>query len=322
MQANTSNKIDNTTPCRKLQTRNSASINKTLKPSVHAIFSILVFTLLFLGNAVVTAACDGNHCCFNSDCGDNYCEGGHGYFCKCKEEKYFFFTAYKYNTGECRSRRANGQEAYQGDYESCSHRNGICGICGPKVNVGQSCSANSDCYSGWCEGQITIGCQGTCMDIVPPTQMPTMAAEQEPIRSKLGSPYSKKFMLINPETGKVLDVSDRKCHNGNNINLWRRNDTPAQIFHYHYESKAIVNVLCDKALDLSGNRCDNGTNLQLWSRHGGMNQQFMFYTDRTIRSAQCNRVIDVAGYNMDNGANLYVWDKHGGWNQKWKVQYV
>ena len=132
---------------------------------IRVISSVLVFTLLLLVNPV-TAGCDGNHCCYNHDCGGStpYCEGGHGVNCKCKEEKFLFFTAKKRNTGQCRSLRPNGQNAYKNDFNSCAHRNGVCGVCGPKVPAGKKCSENSDCESGWCDGEFTVGCNGTCKD--------------------------------------------------------------------------------------------------------------------------------------------------------------
>ena len=149
-------------------------------------------------------------------------------------------------------------------------------------------------------------------------------ASRGPARSTPSAPYSKQFMIINPKTGKALDVSGRKCHDKNNIQLWDRTGSPAQIFHYHYETKAIVNVLCDKSLDIGGGSCDNGTNIQLYKRHGGLNQQFVFEESDagTVRNEKCNRVIDIAGGENKNGANLHIWDAHGRWNQKWEIEYV
>ena len=126
------------------------------------ISTVLVFTLLLLGNAVVTEACDGNHCCYNSDCGGStpYCEGGHGIDCKCAEA----WWSGRFNTGQCRSLKADGELAYEGDYNSCTHGDGVCGVCGPKVPAGKKCSENSDCESGWCDGELTVGCNGTCKE--------------------------------------------------------------------------------------------------------------------------------------------------------------
>mmetsp|Transcript_1021 Transcript_1021/g.1218 ORF Transcript_1021/g.1218 Transcript_1021/m.1218 type:complete len:203 (-) Transcript_1021:129-737(-) len=137
------------------------------------------------------------------------------------------------------------------------------------------------------------------------------------------SGYSKKFMLINPQTGKALDVDGAKCNDGTNIHLWDVNRSGAQIFHYHYDSKAIVNVMCNKAIDISAFNCNDGANIQLWSRNRSGAQQFSFYTDRTIRSVGCqNKAIDIDKGSSDNGTNILSWSIHGGTNQKWKVEYV
>jgi len=138
-----------------------------------------------------------------------------------------------------------------------------------------------------------------------------------------GGGFSRKFMLINPQTGKALDVNGAKCDAGTNIHLWDVNRSGAQIFHYHYDSKAIVNVMCNKAIDISAFNCNDGANIQLWSRNRSGAQQFSFYTDRTIRSVGCqNKAIDIDKGSSDNGTNILSWSIHGGTNQKWKVEYV
>jgi len=137
------------------------------------------------------------------------------------------------------------------------------------------------------------------------------------------SAYSKKFMLINPQTGKALDVDGAKCNDGTNIHLWDVNRFDAQIFHYHFDSKAIVNVKCNKAIDISRFQCHDGANIWLWKRNGSGAQKLSFYNDMTIRSAGCeNKAIDIYKAASDNETNILSWSKHGNANQKWQIKYI
>jgi len=135
------------------------------------------------------------------------------------------------------------------------------------------------------------------------------------------------FVLLNPSTGKALDVQGSKCDNGTNIHLWSRNDSGAQIFRYDTVTKQIINVKCNKAVDLSGaggnTACDPGRNILLWSPHSGSNQKWDLEPDGTIRSVQCpNLVVDILGSLRSNGANLEAYFDNGRWDKVWVVTNV
>jgi len=138
-----------------------------------------------------------------------------------------------------------------------------------------------------------------------------------------GSGFSRSFVLINPQTGKALDVWGARCDDGTNIHLWERNGTGAQTFRYHYASRAIVNVKCNKAVDISAANCADGANIQLWRRNGTGAQQFVFRSDGRIENVGCSgKSIDIYRGLSDNGTNILSWSNHSGANQKWKYVYV
>jgi len=136
------------------------------------------------------------------------------------------------------------------------------------------------------------------------------------------------FVLLNPSTGKALDVQGSKCDNGTNIHLWSRNDSGAQIFRYDTVTKQIINVKCNKAVDLAwgsnGSACDPGRNIHLWSRHSQPNQKWDLEPNNKIRSVQCpNMVIDIEGWNTrSNGANIEAYIDNANWDKVWKVTNV
>ncbi len=113
--------------------------------------------------------------------------------------------------------------------------------------------------------------------------------------------YSEKFMLINPQTEKALDVHGASCDDGANIHLWERNGFGAQVFHYHYPSRATINVKCNKAVDISAASCNDGANIQLYTRNGTGAQRFVF-TGGRIDSLGCRgKSVDIKALSSANG---------------------
>ena len=136
------------------------------------------------------------------------------------------------------------------------------------------------------------------------------------------SEYSRKFVLVNPATRKVIAVKGGSCNNGANVHLWTRDNGKAQIFHYHYATNAIINVHCNKAIDVSFANCGNGANIQSYTRNGTGAQKFSFDSDGTIRNILCNKVIDIFQKYTDNGTNLWLYSKNNDWDTQWRYEYV
>mmetsp|Transcript_32334 Transcript_32334/g.39738 ORF Transcript_32334/g.39738 Transcript_32334/m.39738 type:complete len:387 (+) Transcript_32334:125-1285(+) len=136
------------------------------------------------------------------------------------------------------------------------------------------------------------------------------------------SEYSRKFVLVNPATRKVIAVKGASCTDGANVHLWTRDNKKAQIFHYHYATNAIINVHCNKAIDVRHGNCGNGANIQSHTRNGTGAQKFSFDSDGTIRNILCNKVIDIYQKYTDDGTNLWLYSKNGDWDTQWKYEYV
>ena len=190
----------------------------------------------------------------------------------------------------------------------------------------QRCTSDCKCWMGeeGCNGNNNA-CQGslvcsnnTCSN---PGSRPTPSPPPPTPTPPPGS-FSRKFVLINPQTGKALDVEGGRCDDGTNIHLWDRHDGDAQIFHYHYATKAIVNVKCDKAVDVFSGVCNNGANIGLWERNGSGAQQFQFYRDQTIHNVPCNKAIDIYQKDTANGTNIWLYDANNEWDKKWTFVYV
>ena len=74
------------------------------------------------------------------------------------------------------------------------------------------------------------------------------------------------YSIINPETGKALDVKGAGVTNGTNVQLYSRNNTCAQkwqIVKNDDETYSIISACSGLALDVAGARTTNGTNVQI-----------------------------------------------------------
>ena len=184
------------------------------------------------------------------------------------------------------------------------------------------CNGNSNA----CQGSLLCSNNrcviGRVPTPTPPVPTPTPLTPTPPTSG--GGFFSRKFVLINSRTGKALDVKQGSCSSGANIHLWDRNDSGAQVFHYHYDAtQAIVNVKCNMAIDISASRCNRGTNIQLYRRNGTGAQKFQFYTDQTIRSFACNgKALDIYRKYTARGTNIWLYDVNNEWDKKWQYIYV
>ena len=153
----------------------------------------------------------------------------------------------------------------------------------------------------------------------PPVPTPTPPSPTSPTSS---GEFSKKFVLINPRTGKAVNVDKGSCNKGANIHIWDRNDGGGQVFQYHVATQEIVNVRCNMAIDFSRGSCDRGTNIWLWERNGTGAQKFLFW-DKTIRSVMCNgKVLDIYQKDTASGTNIWLYDVNDEWDKEWQVVYI
>ena len=85
------------------------------------------------------------------------------------------------------------------------------------------------------------------------------------------------YMIINPASGKALDVLGAGTNNGTNIQVWTSHESCAQKWKITKSSEygyVFTSVCSDKVLDLTGASTDNGTNIQLWERNGSLAQEW------------------------------------------------
>jgi len=186
-----------------------------------------------------------------------------------------------------------------------------------------------------------------------PSLLPTIHPSSAPTNVGSSSPSSSPsistsptnscpfpFDMVNPRSGKVVNVDQEECLNGTYINIWDRLDNGGQVWCYDSATKAIINIKCNMALGIptNANCAVSNINLKLYSRDGSTAQGFTAVGEGTavsegivgqtlenveITNEKCPHSINIElAQSTDNGTNLIVWPTHGKWNQKWTIVYL
>jgi hypothetical protein len=86
------------------------------------------------------------------------------------------------------------------------------------------------------------------------------------------------YKLINPQSGKALDVAGAGTENGTNVQIWEDfNGGIAQkwrIIPVYGDVSKLINPNSGKALDILNGGITNGTNVQIWEDNGGNAQKW------------------------------------------------
>ncbi|MFE0461780.1 GH92 family glycosyl hydrolase [Kitasatospora sp. NPDC058965] len=117
--------------------------------------------------------------------------------------------------------------------------------------------------------------------------------------------------------GKCLDDNGGSAADGNRIQLWDCNGTPAQ--QWTVSPDGTLRVL-GKCLDVNQGGTAAGSLVQLYGCNGTGAQQWWPKSDGTLVNTPSGRCLDVPYGDTGDGAHqLQIWDCNGGTNQQWAV---
>ncbi len=137
------------------------------------------------------------------------------------------------------------------------------------------------------------------------------------------------YVLVNRNSGKVIDVAGASTADGAQIQQWTRHDGTNQQFQFvdsgggYYRLKARHS---GKVLDIFNASTADGAQVVQWSDHNGTNQQFQLVdTDGgyvKLVNRNSGKVLDVNGASTADGAQVIQWTDHNGANQQWQLVLV
>lgn len=129
--------------------------------------------------------------------------------------------------------------------------------------------------------------------------------------------------LVNPNY--VLDIYGGYATNGANVQLYRSNDTEAQLFKVTHDSQGYVtftNVKSGKVLDVYGGTKKNNQNIWQFSSNGSRAQKWIVKPDGNgyviISALDSNYVLDLSTGKAVNSSNIQLYTYCGSNAQRWK----
>lgn len=134
------------------------------------------------------------------------------------------------------------------------------------------------------------------------------------------------YKLINPSSGKALDVAGAGTANGTNVQIWEDNNSAAQewrITSLGDGAYTLINTNSGKALDVAGTGTADGTNVHIWQDYGGnAAQRWVLKLSNNgwkLINPNSGKVLDVEGGNSANGTNVQIWSDYGNAAQTWQL---
>lgn len=134
------------------------------------------------------------------------------------------------------------------------------------------------------------------------------------------------YKLINPNSGKALDVAGGSTADSTNVQIYEDNNSSAQewrITSLGDGAYTLVNTNSGKALDVAGTGTADGTNVHIWQDYGGNPaQRWVLIPSNNgwkLINPNSGKALDVAGSSTANGTNVQIWTDYGNAAQTWQL---
>lgn len=132
------------------------------------------------------------------------------------------------------------------------------------------------------------------------------------------------YSIVNPVSGKVVDVSNASTADGARAWLYAKNGTSAQEWHLTREADGFYtmqNINSGKYLDVTNGSVNPGTAVQLWSGNAGCAQRWAIVAiDSSFQLInKCSGdALDITGGQMTNGTPLQIYTRNNSSAQLWQ----
>ena len=131
-------------------------------------------------------------------------------------------------------------------------------------------------------------------------------------------------------TKYVFDIYGGYTTNGANVQLYKGNDTLAQLFKITHDSKGyvtITNAKSGRVLDVYGGTAQNEQNIWQYTSNGTRAQKWVIKKDGNsyvfVSALNPNYVLDLSGGQAKSGKNIQLYSYTGSSGQKWNLtKYV
>ena len=134
------------------------------------------------------------------------------------------------------------------------------------------------------------------------------------------------YTLVNPNSGRALDVYGAATGDGTQVDIWDVNGTAAQKWQVNQNSDGtytLVNPNSGKALDVYSASTADGAKIDIWDVNGTAAQKWKFNSNSdgtyTLVNPNSGKALDVYGAATGDGTLVDIWDLNGTVAQKWQL---
>ncbi len=134
------------------------------------------------------------------------------------------------------------------------------------------------------------------------------------------------YKLINPISGKALDVAGGSTADGANVQIWDDlNNKPQEwrITSMGDGSYKLINTNSGKALDVAGGGTADGTNVQIWQDMNNAAQRWAILgtggSNFKLINPNSGKALDVSGGATAAGTNVQIWQDYNNAAQTWQL---
>jgi len=155
----------------------------------------------------------------------------------------------------------------------------------------------------------------------------TVAGAMNMIRSDV-IPNGNYYLLTKLDQGKAMDVEGASIDNRANVQLYRKNNTPAQVWNVNRlpnGNYTLRNLNSGKMLDVEGGEASNGTNIHQYEQNSTAAQQWRIkhvggINYKIYSDINGKMLVDVKYGQTTDGTNIQLWTDNGTDAQLWNFQ--
>lgn len=136
------------------------------------------------------------------------------------------------------------------------------------------------------------------------------------VRFGLGDLPGPTGAIVNPQSGKCLDVDTNTAANGNPAQLWECGNATGQVWSMNADGTVRA---FGKCLDVDAQGTANFTPVQLWECNASGAQQWRPQPNGSLLNPQSGRCLDVPQGGTADGTRLQIYDCNGLWPQQWAL---
>ncbi|MEU7162754.1 non-reducing end alpha-L-arabinofuranosidase family hydrolase, partial [Streptomyces chrestomyceticus] len=134
------------------------------------------------------------------------------------------------------------------------------------------------------------------------------------------------YVLVNRNSGKALDVTDRNTDNGVGLQQYTRNDGAWQQWRFVDSGNGYYRLrsrFTGKVLDVAGRSTADGARIQQWDDTKASSQQFRLAGSpggyQRLINRDSGKAVEAAGASTADGAAVDQYTDRGGAGQQWQL---